>query len=116
MPFLTHNMARPPTDFCAACFRGHTLYKTRCAKLSGRLIFLSIEAREKVMTPQSATYLGGRLTAAHTRAKRVKKGHAILCDSAVCALVLCLLSLRRDLRQIIWQKSAMNHVKPHKAT
>src|SRR5262245_34154927 len=43
-PFLTHNLARPPTDFCPTYFHGRTLGKICCATLSGRTIFLSVEA------------------------------------------------------------------------
>jgi hypothetical protein len=37
--------------------------------------------------------------------KKCKKGHATLCGSTVCALVLCLQRLRRGSRHIIWRKS-----------
>jgi hypothetical protein len=43
-----HNMARPPADFRAAHLRGHRLGKIPDATLSGRTLFLSIEARFRV--------------------------------------------------------------------
>src|SRR2546426_7781142 len=51
MPFLTHNMARLPKDFFASDF--WVSLRKICGKicgatLSGRTIFLSIEARFKV--------------------------------------------------------------------
>src|SRR5215475_10364235 len=49
--FLTHNMARPPKDFFATDFRvspRKICGKICRATLSGRSIFLSIEARFKV--------------------------------------------------------------------
>src|SRR5712691_9612133 len=49
MPFLTHNMARPPADFCAAYLRGHRLGKRPDATLSGSTIFLNVEARARAI-------------------------------------------------------------------
>ena len=48
-PFLTHNMARPPADFCAARLRGHRRCKIPDATLSGIILFLSIEAMVRVI-------------------------------------------------------------------
>jgi hypothetical protein len=111
MPFLMHNMARPPTDFCGACLRGHRRCKKPDATLSGRTIFLSVKP---VLCPSAFfCHISWRQTdCGKTRAKSVKKGRATLSGSTVCAIVLCLQRLRRCLRHVIWPKSAENHVKP----
>jgi len=111
MPFLTHNMARPPTDFCAACLPGYRRCKIPDATLSGSTIFLSVEAS----TRANGLFLPHIMAANRLRkhqGKKGKKGHARLCDSTVCAFVLCFPRLRKDLRHIIWLESADNHVKP----
>src|SRR6267143_1410606 len=105
MPFLTHNMARPPTDFCGACLRGHRRCKIPDATLSGRAIFLSVEASARPI----GLFLPHIMAADRlrkTRVKSVKKGHATLCGSTVCALVLYLQRLQRYFRHITWRKSA----------
>src|SRR6266446_503506 len=109
MPFLTHNMARPPKDFFATDFRvspRKICGKICSATLSGRTIFLSIEARFKVRGLFLPHIMAADTWRPH-QGKKGKKGHATLCGRTVGALVLCLQRLRRDSRHIIWRESAM---------
>jgi hypothetical protein len=86
--------------------------KTDRAILSGRTIFLSIEAKFSVRTfflPHIMAAERGQ----HLTGKKGKKVHATLCGRTVYILVLCLQGLRRDLRHIIWRESAMIWFMPH---
>ena len=80
--------------------------KTDGATLSGRTIFLSIEAKFSVRI----LFLPHILAAErwrHHEGKKAEKGHATLCGRTGCSIVLSLQRLRRNLRHIIWRKSAM---------
>ena len=80
--------------------------KTDRATLSGRTIFLSIKAEFSVkilFLPHNMAAERGQ----HHKSKNGKNGHATLCGRAVCSIMLCLQRLQRNLRHIIWQKSAM---------
>jgi hypothetical protein len=107
--FLTHNMARPPKDFFATDFRvspRKICGKICRATLSGRAIFLSIEARFKVRGRFLPHIMAADTWRPH-QGKKGQKGHATLCGRTFGALVLYLQRLWRDSRHIIWRESAM---------
>jgi hypothetical protein len=75
------------------------------ATLSGRTIFLSIEARFSVR----GLFLPHIMAADTERLPQGKKGekdHATLCGRTVYTLMRYLQRLRGDSRHIIWRKSA----------
>src|SRR6266705_2078752 len=114
LPFLTHNMARPPKNLFVTDFRvspRKICGKICGATLSDRTIFPSIEARFRIRSLFLPHIMAADTWWQH-QGKKGKKGHATLCGRTVCTLVLCLQRLRRDSRHIIWRESAMkNHVK-----
>src|SRR5260221_14014902 len=103
-------MASPPTDFCAACWRGYRRCKIPDVTLSGSTIFFSVEASTRANGLFLPHIVAANRLWKH-EGKKGKKGHARLCGSTVCAFVLFFQRLRRDLRHIIWLESADNHVK-----
>jgi hypothetical protein len=99
-------MARPPKNFLAAGFRANCEKKNCGAILSVRTICFSIGATLGAMglfLPHNMATKRGQ----HQEDKKGKKGHATLCGRTFCAIVLYLQRLRRNLRHIIWRKSAM---------
>jgi len=76
------------------------------ATLSGRTICLSLGATLGAISlflPHNMAVERGR----QQEGKKGKKGHARLCGRTFWAIVLYLERFRRNLRHIIWQKSAM---------
>ena len=81
------------------------------AILSGRTMDLSVEASAGAISRILSSIMAAERWQPREN-KKCKKGHATLCGSTVCALVLCLQRLRRGSRHIIWRKSARILVKP----
>src|SRR5438105_385001 len=80
--------------------------KTDGATLSGRTIFLSIEAKFSVRILFLPHIMAADPWRPH-QGKKGKKSHATLCGRTFYALRLYLQRLRRYLRHIIWRESAM---------
>src|SRR4029450_12060327 len=98
-------MARPPKNFLATGFRVNREEKICGAILSVRILCFNIGATLGAMglflLHNMATKRGQ-----HQEGKKGEKGHATLCGRAFCAIVLYLQRLQRNLRHIIWRKSA----------
>src|SRR5690242_9906125 len=87
LPFLPHNMARPPKDFLATGFRVNCEKKSCGATLSVRALCFSIGAILGVLGPFLAHNMAterGQLQ----EGKKGKKGHATLCGRTLCAIIL----------------------------
>ena len=108
LPFLTHNMARPPKNMLATAFRVSRREigeKMGGATLSGRTLCVSIGATWRAIRlflPHNMAAERGQ----HLTGKKGKKGHATLCGRTFYALRLYLQRLRRSSRHIIWRESA----------
>src|SRR5215471_1620693 len=100
LPFLPHNMARPPKNMFATALHvspKKNVRKTESAILSGRTIFFSIEAKFSVRI----LFLPHILAAErwrHHEGKKAKKGHATLCGRTGWSIVLYLQRLRGNVR------------------